>query len=158
MTAADERAALPRRRGAPRSDPARRPSSKPCRRPSPGPLPDRQALARQRLGRAYVDSLAIRYTGYRQLSKISKGELPGPEASAGKLAGTRVALDLADPPCGCWATTRRTPPPPTGVRTWQHLQAVLPGMAIAGGTDEVLRNIIGERVLGLPPEPRADKA
>lgn len=119
--------------------------------------PDRQALARQRLGRAYVDSLAIRYTGYRQLSKISKGELPGPEASAGKLAGTRVALDLADLAVRVLGDDAAYAATADGVRTWQHLQAVLPGMAIAGGTDEVLRNIIGERVLGLPPEPRADK-
>ena len=40
---------------------------------------------------------------------------------------------------------------------WQRNQAWLPGIAIAGGTNEVLRNIIGERVLGLPPEPREDK-
>ncbi|MCB8957743.1 MAG: acyl-CoA dehydrogenase family protein [Nocardioides sp.] len=119
--------------------------------------PDRQALARQRLGRAYVDSLAIRYTGYRQLSKISKGELPGPEASAGKLAGTRVALDLADLAVRVLGDDAAYAATADGVRTWQDLQAVLPGMAIAGGTDEVLRNIIGERVLGLPPEPRADK-
>ena len=40
---------------------------------------------------------------------------------------------------------------------WQASQAGLPGLAIAGGTDEVLRNVLGERVLGLPSEPRADK-
>ena len=51
---------------------------------------------RQRFGRAVVDSLAVRYTGYRRLSVLSRGGLPGPEASAGKLAGTRVARELAD--------------------------------------------------------------
>ena len=45
-----------------------------------------------------------------------------------------------------------------GNDTWQRTQAYLPGLAIAGGTDQVLRNILGERVLGLPPEPRADKS
>ena len=45
-----------------------------------------------------------------------------------------------------------------GDDTWQRTQASLPGLAIAGGTDQVLRNILGERVLGLPPEPRADKS
>ena len=44
-----------------------------------------------------------------------------------------------------------------GDDTWQRTQAYMPGLAIAGGTDQVLRNILGERVLGLPPEPRADK-
>jgi alkylation response protein AidB-like acyl-CoA dehydrogenase len=57
---------------------------------------ERQVLARQEFGRSYVDSLGIRYTGYRQLSAISRGAFPGPEASAGKLAGTKVARDLAD--------------------------------------------------------------
>ncbi len=44
-----------------------------------------------------------------------------------------------------------------GTSTWQDVQASLPGMAIAGGTDEILKNILGERVLGLPAEPRGDK-
>jgi alkylation response protein AidB-like acyl-CoA dehydrogenase len=118
---------------------------------------DRQALARQALGRGYVAALGARYTGYRQLSKLSRGELPGPEASAGKLSGTRAARDLTDlavrvlGPDALVATTR------DGDGTWPNAQAVLPGMAIAGGSDQVLRNIIGERVLGLPPEPRVDK-
>ena len=44
-----------------------------------------------------------------------------------------------------------------GDERWQRTQGYLPGLAIAGGTDQVLRNILGERVLGLPPEPRSDK-
>jgi alkylation response protein AidB-like acyl-CoA dehydrogenase len=118
---------------------------------------DRQALVRQDFGRAYAASLASRYTGYRLLSAISKGAMPGPEASAGKLAGTKTARQLADIGVrvlgaeGVYATTAE------GDGRWQSSQAGLPGMAIAGGTDEILRNVLGERVLGLPPEPRADK-
>jgi alkylation response protein AidB-like acyl-CoA dehydrogenase len=114
--------------------------------------PDRQALVRQQLGKAYVAVLGARYTGYRQLSRISRGELPGPEASAGKLSGTRSARDLADLAVRVLGDDARV-----AGGFWQELQAGLPGMAIAGGTDQVLRNIIGERVLGLPAEPRADK-
>jgi alkylation response protein AidB-like acyl-CoA dehydrogenase len=117
---------------------------------------DRRALVRQRFGRAVVDSLAVRYTGYRRLSVLSHGGMPGPEASAGKLAGTRVARELTD------LAVRLLGPEAVYSGAdgagWQTLAAGLPGMAIAGGTDEVLRNIIGERVLGLPAEPRTDKA
>jgi alkylation response protein AidB-like acyl-CoA dehydrogenase len=119
--------------------------------------PDRQVLARQELGRAYVTALGARYTGYRQLSKVSRGELPGPEASAGKLSGTRSARDLADLAVRVLGDDARVAATRDGSGVWQHFQAGLPGMAIAGGTDQVLRNIIGERVLGLPAEPRADK-
>ncbi|MGB8649463.1 MAG: acyl-CoA dehydrogenase family protein [Mycobacteriales bacterium] len=123
-----------------------------------GDLPeDRQALVRQQFGRAYVATLGIRYTGYRQLSAISKGQMPGPEASAGKLAGTTTARSVADLAVrllGDEAVYARTG---DGSSTWQDSQAGLPGMAIAGGTDEILRNVLGERVLGLPAEPRADK-
>ncbi|MBO3742694.1 acyl-CoA dehydrogenase family protein [Actinoplanes flavus] len=119
-----------------------------------GALPeDRRALARQELGRGYVAALGARYTGYRQLSRLNRGELPGPEASAGKLSGTRSARDLTD-----LAVRVLGPDAATGDDgEWQNMQAMLPGMAIAGGSDQVLRNIIGERVLGLPAEPRADK-
>lgn len=118
---------------------------------------DEQAHVRHELGRAYVDTLAARMTGWRRLTALSKGAEPGPEASAGKLAGIALARRVAD----------------LGVRLqgdeavfsgglgedhpWQYVQALLPGLAIAGGTDQVLRNILGERVLGLPAEPRTDK-
>lgn len=116
-----------------------------------------RGVVRRDLGEIVVDTLGTRYTGYRLLSKLSKGEPPGPEASAGKLAGTRAArrgTDLAVRVLGddgLFATGR------DGDGLWQSSQAALPGLAIAGGTDEVLRNIIGERVLGLPGEPRSDK-
>jgi alkylation response protein AidB-like acyl-CoA dehydrogenase len=122
-----------------------------------GLSPDRQALVRQDLGRAYVQTLGIRYNGYRQLSAISRGQLPGPEASAGKLAGTKTAravADLAVRLLGDDAVYARSA---DGSSAFQDSQAGLPGMAIAGGTDEILRNVLGERVLGLPAEPRADK-
>jgi alkylation response protein AidB-like acyl-CoA dehydrogenase len=123
-----------------------------------GALPaDRQALVRQDFGRAYVASLAIRYTGYRQLSAISQGKMPGPEASAGKLAGTTTARALADLSVRLLGHDAVYATQPDGTSTWQDAQAGLPGLAIAGGTDEILRNILGERVLGLPAEPRADK-
>jgi alkylation response protein AidB-like acyl-CoA dehydrogenase len=119
--------------------------------------PERQALLRQELGRAYVTSLGIRYTGYRQLSAISKGQMPGPEASAGKLAGTRTARALADMCVRLLGDEAVYGAGLDGTSTWTDAQASLPGLSIAGGTDEILRNIIGERVLGLPAEPRADK-
>jgi alkylation response protein AidB-like acyl-CoA dehydrogenase len=123
-----------------------------------GALPaDRQALVRQDFGRAYVASLAIRYTGYRQLSAISQGRMPGPEASAGKLAGTTTARALADLSVRLLGDDAVYAAQLDGTSTWQDSQASLPGLAIAGGTDEILRNILGERVLGLPAEPRADK-
>jgi alkylation response protein AidB-like acyl-CoA dehydrogenase len=122
-----------------------------------GLSPERQALVRQDFGRAYISTLGIRYTGYRQLSALSRGDLPGPEASAGKLAGTRTARELVDLAVRMLGGDALYGSTADGSSTWQDSQALLPGMAIAGGTNEVLRNVIGERVLGLPAEPRADK-
>jgi alkylation response protein AidB-like acyl-CoA dehydrogenase len=112
---------------------------------------------RRDIGEVLVENLGTKFTGHRLLSKLSKGEKPGPEASAGKLAGTRAARRGTDIAVrllgedGLFAKTK------DGSALWQISQASLPGLAIAGGTDEVLRNIIGERVLGLPGEPRTDK-
>jgi alkylation response protein AidB-like acyl-CoA dehydrogenase len=123
-----------------------------------GALPeDRQALVRQEFGRHYVASLATRYTGYRQLSALSQGRMAGPEASAGKLAGTETARALADLSVRLLGGDAVYAADLDGSRTWPDLQATLPGLSIAGGTDQILRNILGERVLGLPAEPRADK-
>ena len=119
--------------------------------------PDHQVLARQAVGRAIVASLAARYTGYRRFTVLSQGGLPGPEASAGKLAGTAAAKLGADAGVRLLGDDAVYAATADGDDTWQRTQAYLPGLAIAGGTDQVLRNILGERVLGLPPEPRLDK-
>ncbi|MGY1710925.1 acyl-CoA dehydrogenase family protein [Geodermatophilus sp. SYSU D00758] len=119
--------------------------------------PDRQVLARQAVGRAVVASLATRYTGYRRFTVLSQGGVPGPEASAGKLAGTAAAKLVADAGVRLLGDDAVYAAAADGDDSWQRTNGYLPGLAIAGGTDQVLRNILGERVLGLPPEPRSDK-
>jgi alkylation response protein AidB-like acyl-CoA dehydrogenase len=118
---------------------------------------DRQVLARQAVGRAVVAALAARYTGYRRFTVLSQGGLPGPEASAGKLAGTLAAKLVADAGVRLLGDDAVLAATADGDDRWQRTQGWLPGISIAGGTDQVLRNILGERVLGLPPEPRLDK-
>jgi alkylation response protein AidB-like acyl-CoA dehydrogenase len=120
--------------------------------------PDRQAVARQAVGRAVVELLATRYTGYRRFTVLSQGGLPGPEAGAGKLAGTAAARLAADAGVRLLGDEAVYAATTDGDDTWQRIQSYLPGLAIAGGTDQVLRNILGEWVLGLPPEPRSDKS
>jgi alkylation response protein AidB-like acyl-CoA dehydrogenase len=121
-------------------------------------LPEQQqVLARQALGRAVVAALATRYTGYRRFTTLSQGGVPGPEASAGKLAGTEAGRRIADLGVRLLGEDAVLQAGDDGEDRWQRAQAWIPGLAIAGGTDQVLRNILGERVLGLPPEPRLDK-
>jgi acyl-CoA dehydrogenase len=98
-------------------------------------------------------------TGNRSLSALSQGKTPGPEASLGKLVAARVAQEMAafamelQGTAGAIGDHNEAPQ----AAEWQGRYLAIPGMRIAGGTDEILRNIIAERVLGLPPEARADK-
>ncbi len=114
---------------------------------------------RQRLADFYVRSKGVQYTGYRTLTALSQGATPGPEASLGKLAGAVLQQEMAAFGMeleGLFGATRdRAVTPVEG--SMQEIYLGMPGLRIAGGTDEVLRNIIAERVLRLPPEPRLDK-
>ncbi|MDY7101268.1 MAG: acyl-CoA dehydrogenase family protein [Actinomycetota bacterium] len=99
-----------------------------------------------------------RYTSLRSAAAAAAGQLPGPEVSLGKLSSVglmRAYRDLALTVLGPGGQLAGADAPRNGLMT--RIALSVPGMSIAGGTDEIQRNIVGERVLGLPGEPRVDK-
>ncbi|MCK5713245.1 MAG: acyl-CoA dehydrogenase, partial [Hyphomicrobiaceae bacterium] len=117
------------------------------------------SAVRERLADLYVRGRGVQYTGNRTLTALSRGTTPGPEASLGKLIGAVLAQDMAafGIELAGIAGALDDPEHSASEASWHALYLSIPGLRIAGGTDEVLRNIIAERVLGLPPEARADK-
>ena len=111
-------------------------------------------LVRQGLADIFVRMTVARYTNLRAMEKLRAGQLPGPEMSIAKLVltqnmqkvnqlvgemlGPRLVADTGE-----WGTF-----------AFSEMVLGTPGMRVAGGTDEVMRNIIGERVLGLPKDPK----
>ena len=113
---------------------------------------------RARLADIYVAQKGIQFTGYRTVSALLSGATPGPEGSIGKAIGAPLGQQLASFAMELQGESGGLPDESAvddGV--WQQMYLGSPGLRIAGGTDEVLRNIISERVLGLPPELRVDK-
>jgi alkylation response protein AidB-like acyl-CoA dehydrogenase len=107
---------------------------------------------RQQLADLYAKSRIQKFLSMRTLTAASKGKMPGPEGSVGKLFGARIMTQIGDLNValgGADAVAGET-------RLAQSLLAA-PAGHIAGGSDEVMKNILGERVLGLPGEPRPDK-
>jgi alkylation response protein AidB-like acyl-CoA dehydrogenase len=116
------------------------------------------AAARQSLAGAYTRFELLRYLGLRVQTAISQGRTPGPESSVLKLAYSRhVAAngDLVLALEGAAGMLFAGDANDGGF--WQQLFLGQWSSRLGGGTDEVQRNIIGERVLGLPGEPRLDK-
>jgi len=112
----------------------------------------RDPEVRHQLGEIASELLAVRFTGYRTLTALQKGQIPGPEAGLAKVTivnGAIKAGDLITDVVGPDALAKDS--------EWAYMISFLPGLKSAGGTEEILRNTIGERVLGLPPEPRLDK-
>jgi alkylation response protein AidB-like acyl-CoA dehydrogenase len=110
------------------------------------------AQVRQELADLYTRTRISRFLSMRTLTAASQGKIPGPEGSIGKLFGARIMTRLGEMTvsiAGADAIAGNT-------RLSQSLLAA-PAGHIAGGSDEVMMNIIGERVLGLPGEPRPDK-
>jgi alkylation response protein AidB-like acyl-CoA dehydrogenase len=113
-------------------------------------------LVRQRLADLVVRSRVAQYTNQRALDKIRAGQTPGPELSIAKLAGTQISVALAEFVSGVLGPKLAADSGEWGTYAWNQLVLGTPGMRIAGGSDEVMRNIVGERVLGLPKDPGID--
>jgi alkylation response protein AidB-like acyl-CoA dehydrogenase len=103
---------------------------------------------RQRLARAYAEGEILRYVGMRIVSAFSRGAFPGPEASIAKLAMADLLRTTHDLGLALLGPTATVDP-----GDWVTGFLAAPAVRIAGGSDEVQRNIIGERVLGLPKDP-----
>ncbi len=110
------------------------------------------AEVRQRLGNLATELLAVRFTGYRALTALSKGQIPGPEAGLAKVTTVNAAIAAGELIADVLGPDALDPE-----SEWSYMISFLPGLKSAGGTEQILRNTIGERVLGLPPEPRLDK-
>ncbi|MFZ0091254.1 MAG: acyl-CoA dehydrogenase family protein [Solirubrobacteraceae bacterium] len=108
--------------------------------------------ARRRLGEVMTEFLAVRFNGYRALTVLARGQIPGPEAGLAKVTMVNAAIQATD-----LGADLVGPDALLADNEWSYLISFLPGLKSAGGTEQVLRNTIGERVLGLPPEPRLDK-
>jgi acyl-CoA dehydrogenase len=123
-----------------------------------GPASDDQAV-RSKLADWYAKSAGLKNTGARAISALSKGEIPGPENSIGKLVAGGMMQDIAKFAVDLQGIGGLVTDPAIA-RSQAQIQAMLmrsPAVRIEGGTDQILRNIIAERVLGLPEDMRADK-
>jgi alkylation response protein AidB-like acyl-CoA dehydrogenase len=112
----------------------------------------RDPEVRHKLGEIASELLAVRFTGYRTLTALQKGQIPGPEAGLAKVTIVSGAINAGD-----LIADVLGPDTLLEDSEWSYMISFLPGLKSAGGTEEILRNTIGERVLGLPPEPRLDK-
>jgi len=112
-------------------------------------------LVRARAAGVVAELEVGRLTNLRAREARRAGRPPGPEGSGAKLRGAAAIKALADLAVdveglgGLIASA--------GEDEWLTLFLTAPSISIRGGTDEIQRNILGERVLGLPPEPRPDK-
>ena len=115
-------------------------------------------LTRQEYATVYTLLEIARFTDLRVKATTERGGRPGPEASVGKLAASHLLRTLRETMfriCGSYATLWGDDAPHGGRVHEVGFSSYL--ISIGGGTDQIQRNIIGERVLGLPREPRVDK-
>ena len=119
---------------------------------SADPAACRDIEVRQRLGNIITELLAVRFNGYRALTALARGQIPGPEAGLAKVTLVNAAISATELGADVVGPEALAPD-----SDWSYLISFLPGLKSAGGTEQILRNTIGERVLGLPPEPRLDK-
>jgi len=110
-------------------------------------------IARQQLADIFINSKVSTYTSQRAMAKIKAGGLPGPEMSIAKLSLTTNMRRICDLLSLVLGPRLVADSGEWGTYAWSELLLGVPGIRVAGGTDEIMRNIIGERVLGLPKDP-----
>jgi alkylation response protein AidB-like acyl-CoA dehydrogenase len=110
-------------------------------------------VMRQKLAQLWIDTECLKYTGARAITKLLKGELPGPEASTGKMGWVEThqkLQELAMEIQGPYSQLARGSDAAIDGGVWQYSFLRSRANSIEGGTTEVQKNIIGERILGLP--------
>jgi alkylation response protein AidB-like acyl-CoA dehydrogenase len=114
---------------------------------------------REKLADWYVQAEGLKHTRNRTMTALSKGQTPGPESSIGKIISAVQMQDLGNTAVEMLDQYGIINDPELAELHGAFQSSVMfaPGMRIAGGTDEILKNIIAERVLGLPGDIRVDK-
>jgi len=117
------------------------------------------SAVREKLVNWYCQAQGLKYTRLRMQTALSRGKTPGPEASIAKLVSATKLQEIAAfgvdllGQAGAVMDSETAP-----FDAWfQNALLYAPGKRIAGGTDEILRNIIAERVLKMPADMRVDK-
>ncbi|MDP9334431.1 MAG: acyl-CoA dehydrogenase family protein [Actinomycetota bacterium] len=110
-------------------------------------------VIRGELARLFIETRVMGYTARRARDTARAGR-PGPEGSGMKVRGASLFKSYAALAARLLGADAALDPH----GEWQTLFLTAPSISIRGGTDEIQRNIVGERVLGLPEEPRADRA
>jgi len=128
-----------------------------------------QSLVRQKLGQMFAELEVLRYAGLRALSRLEKGQRPGPESSVDKLYYSEMDKrhhELIQEILGPYGqlteglASELTLDTTTSLGVpadWTYSYLYSRAGTIYAGSSEIQKNIIGERVLGLPREPRADR-
>ena len=114
---------------------------------------------RQKLADWYVQTEGLKNTRMRTMTALSRGQTPGPESSIGKIISANQLQDIGNSAVEAEDQYGIINDPALLPLKGLFQSALMnaPGLRIAGGTDEILKNIIAERVLGLPGEIRTDK-
>jgi len=114
---------------------------------------------RERIAEWHVRQQGVKFTRFRTMTALSRGQTPGPENSIGKLVNARKLQDIASygmELMGAAGAVMEQGASPM-YALFQEGMLSSPGSRIAAGSDEILRNIIAERVLHLPADIRVDK-
>ena len=112
-------------------------------------------VLRQKIASLLIAERCLQLNGYRSLTRILQGGAPGPEGSTAKLFWSQVDQDLAEvatEAIGPYAQIAAPSPWAPDEGQWQFYVLLARGSGIRAGTSEILRNILGERVLGLPKD------